>query len=567
MTTNLVQAIGRMLIGASMLAAPLLILPTWAQESDSDSSSSSNRDDDDDEEGTSGTGSSSGTRSSTRHTGSDERTGRIGSPSGTSRAGSDGTGPGGAGSRSTSGTSRGDAARSSSEGRLAGTSRDDDDEEGTSGAGSTSGTRSSTRHTGSDERTGRIGSPSGTSRAGSDGTGPSGAGSRSTPGTSRGNARGSRDTARNSSDEPDRYRENESGYRESGRSGSRAGIGRSDSDYTSGRDRARTSDRIDRSSRESDERYGSRDRSPRDDDQYSTRNRSNDDEDRYSGRERLPENLRETARSARETVRDARDMVRDTRENVARNVGSLSREFDPSTARPADIGIWFNRSTDDGLTIRDVSTSGPIAQLNFREGDRIVSIEGYRVNSEREFMQDLFREDYRDQRVSVVIDRNGTQRTIQVEPSVLIEHTTTVQTDLLETFGLVLDDRHPDQLVVWRVLPRSSAFYAGVRSGDVITAWDNTRMTSKEDLEQALQNASEGEEVNLTIYRGQEPRQIEAEIPRLASSTESTSGRRTSYRPRLDDESDLESTSTENRPLRVHRPGLLPRPGILPRNR
>jgi len=153
----------------------------------------------------------------------------------------------------------------------------------------------------------------------------------------------------------------------------------------------------------------------------------------------------------------------------------------------------------------------------------------------------------------------------------LIENYGVAQHDPLEQFGLVLDDRYDDRLVVWKVIPRTPAYYAGVRAQDVITALNDQRVTSKDELEQDLQNASEGEAVRLTVYRGQQPRHLEAEIAKVAArETES----RTVYRPQYESDPYYDNMPTYGSSIRPNTPATtpaarpaLPRPGILPRNR
>jgi C-terminal processing protease CtpA/Prc len=342
------------------------------------------------------------------------------------------------------------------------------------------------------------------------------------------------------------------------------------------RDRARDRDA------EDEDQYRDDDRRDRDDENRYTRDR---EDYRYEGRDRLEDDVRDTIRGARDTARDVRDTardaarnaretVRDVRDSVSRESRRSSQEFDVNTVRSADVGLWFNRSTRNGLVINDVASSGPIARIGFREGDRIVSVNGYRVRDERQFVRDLFDEDYRDERVAVIVDRSGTQRTIYVEPSTLVEHyvSSSSSSDPLEKFGLVLDDRYNNQLVVWKVTPRTPAYYAGVRASDLITAWNNQRVTTKDQLVRALQNASEGDEVWLTVTRNRQQRRLEAEITGdVATRTEA----RTTYRPVLEGESyEYEAAPSETyptterpRPILPNRPAVVPRPGILPRNR
>jgi hypothetical protein len=218
-------------------------------------------------------------------------------------------------------------------------------------------------------------------------------------------------------------------------------------------DRARSRDR-----EEADDDDRGRDR---DDYDYRAETRDRyEDQDSGEFRDRVRENVRDTVRGARDTARDTvRETARDIRDSI-RDPGRSSRQdFDVNSVRSADVGLWFNRSNRSGLVVNDVASSGPIARLGFREGDRIVSVNGYRVRDERQFVRDLFDEEYRDERVPVIVDRGGTQRTIYVEPSTLVEHyvSSSSNQDPLEQFGIVLDDRYNNRLVVWKVIPRTPA--------------------------------------------------------------------------------------------------------------
>src|SRR2546421_7469217 len=95
---------------------------------------------------------------------------------------------------------------------------------------------------------------------------------------------------------------------------------------------------------------------------------------------------------------------RNIQNRTARQDQGTARErtaLKPTDMRGPDIGLWFNRGSRDGLVISDVATRGAIAKLGFREGDRIVSVNGRRVLSEREFIDFLLAANVN--RVEVVI--------------------------------------------------------------------------------------------------------------------------------------------------------------------
>jgi hypothetical protein len=253
-----------------------------------------------------------------------------------------------------------------------------------------------------------------------------------------------------------------------------------------------------------------------------------------SERDNSPPPVTERSQGDREIPADnQRDVPRndDTHYVPDPRPGGMSEpqpNFDVERVRSADIGIWFDRSTADGLIINDVG-AGAISRVGFREGDRIYSVNGVRVDSEAAFVRTLLDPRWRNERVSVVIYRHGRPWTVYMQPSVFVQEYSTVAYDPLEDWGLVLDDRYDDYVVVWRVRPRSPAFYAGLRAGDVIVNWQGRRLASRDDF---IRLAGQGRlsEVALDINRNRQLRRIDLDL----SGLEARATSRTSLRPDLD---------------------------------
>jgi C-terminal processing protease CtpA/Prc len=212
--------------------------------------------------------------------------------------------------------------------------------------------------------------------------------------------------------------------------------------------------------------------------------------------------------------------------------GRTSAEFRVDDVRPADIGLWFDRGSQDGLVINDIGT-GVISRWGFREGDRIYSVNGIRVDDDRDFVRTLFDNRWRDQRVNVVIYRHGRPWTVRVYPSQLVTEYITVAYDPLDDYGLILDDRYDDYVVVWRVRPRSPAYYAGLRAGDVITTFDGRRLTGRDDFVRVIGQGGL-DSVRLDISRNRQVRRVDLD---LSAATTARGDVRTSLRPDLDAES------------------------------
>jgi C-terminal processing protease CtpA/Prc len=242
------------------------------------------------------------------------------------------------------------------------------------------------------------------------------------------------------------------------------------------------------------------------------------------------ENTRNTREAGRDKARDARETVRDARSDNRDERRDARSTFRADDVRSADIGLWFDRSAKDSLTISDVGARGAISKLGFREGDRIVSVNGQKVTSEKAFVRDLFAKDVRNDQVDVIVMRGGREQTIQVQPSVLIDDYNYVENDPLEHFGIVLDDRYTDKLVVWKVLPRSPAFYAGLRPGDILVTFNGQKAPTIKEFTHLVQTAEPGN-VHVDVSRDSKIRQFDVDVPQF----EARSQRQTLLRPNLDD--------------------------------
>ena len=267
----------------------------------------------------------------------------------------------------------------------------------------------------------------------------------------------------------------------------------------------------------------------------SQRDRQFDQRDQFDRREfdRRDEFDRRGQLDQREDFSRDQQSSRDSRDSRFSAESRTSAEFRTQDIRSADIGLWFDRSTNEGLVINDLG-SGAISRLGFREGDRIYSVNGIRVDREADFVNYLFDERWRAQRVPVIIYRHGRPWTVFVQPSVLVQEYTTVAYDPLDDWGLVLDDRYDDYVVVWRVLPRSPAFYAGFRPGDVITTFQGQRLVGRDSFVQLVQRGGL-DMVDLDINRNRQTRRLSMDL----SSINVRSGARTSLRPDFDGGADI----------------------------
>jgi C-terminal processing protease CtpA/Prc len=191
----------------------------------------------------------------------------------------------------------------------------------------------------------------------------------------------------------------------------------------------------------------------------------------------------------------------------------VRREFRPAAIRAPDVGIWFDRAARDSLLIADVAPNSSVARLGFIEGDRILAVNGVKVGREADFIKLLFAAERRDQPAEVLIIRKNKEQVILVDPAVLQEEYVVVRHDPMEQFGLVVDDRYDDRIVVWKVVPRSPAFYAGLRSGDVITRFRGQPIAGRQAFVESFATLEPGV-VDVEVRRNDRARPLQVELPR-----------------------------------------------------
>jgi len=333
------------------------------------------------------------------------------------------------------------------------------------------------------------------------------------------------------------------------RSSSRSGTA-DQRDAVDGQYRGRNS--ADRSNERNDrdvDNRSDRDRANNNDRSYLNRDRS--DRDRDSDRDRSDRDRSD--RSDRSNFNRDRDGSRDR---------DMGRDRDRGNRRGPDIGLWFNRGSRDGLVISDVSPRGPIARFGFREGDRIVSVNGHRVSGEDDFMRYVLHGD--SDRVTVIVYRDGREQTIYVEPAVFNEDSEVAEVDPMERFGIILDDRYDDRIVVWRVIPRSPAYYAGFRAGDVITTFGDHPYHTRNEFEHSVTGWKAGD-VNVQVRRGENTRKLSVDVPNNLNRSDRVAERQDRQMDRTDRRSDRSDDRNYNNQQNRGRSGI--GSGILNRGR
>jgi hypothetical protein len=273
---------------------------------------------------------------------------------------------------------------------------------------------------------------------------------------------------------------------------------------------------------------------------------------------------------------DRRDTDVDVRARSDRDVSRTRIEnfrADSLTAR--QLGVTFGRAGNRGLVIDNIARNAVLADVGLRRGDVIVSVADHRIGSEDQFIQWLFAQDLRNQPVRVVVLRDGRQVPIEVQPIRIIREIVNVRSDVdpLRQFGVVLDQRVADRVVVVRVVPESPAFVAGIRPGDVIVTLSGRPVRGPQQFVQVLQRVEPGQ-LAVEVNRARQTQQFRVDMP----------VRRTVARPDLDVDRPAIERREERRENRIERreerrdgvpgvnnntvpPAQPAGPGLLPRNR
>jgi len=191
----------------------------------------------------------------------------------------------------------------------------------------------------------------------------------------------------------------------------------------------------------------------------------------------------------------------------------------------ADLGLWFSGMANNGLTISDLTDNSIFTNAGFRVSDRIVAINGQPIRSEEQFVQSLTSPALGTQPVQFLLVRNGQQHTLTLSPAAITQGV--VAHDPLYQHGLVVDDSNPSQIIVQRVYPRTPAYYAGLRQGDVITTFGGQRVTSLNAFTRGLSQANVA--VPLQITRSGQTRDIQLGAVGVADNSV-----RTALRPNID---------------------------------
>src|SRR5262249_27902154 len=154
-----------------------------------------------------------------------------------------------------------------------------------------------------------------------------------------------------------------------------------------------------------------------------------------------------------------------------------------------------------------------------------------------QFMQFLTGPNLGTQPVQFVVLREGQQQTLVLQPNAITQGI--VAHDPYYQYGMIIDDNNPNQIVVQRVFPRTPAYYAGLRQGDVIPTRGGREIAT-------LTAFTQGRTQAMGPVALQSPRAGQTRDVQLDPSLAADSSVRTALRPNLDGAAGV---STPNSPV------------------
>lgn len=197
------------------------------------------------------------------------------------------------------------------------------------------------------------------------------------------------------------------------------------------------------------------------------------------------------------TTKDAADQV-PTADPVQENQPAHDRR-DPQVDAAADFDAGFQISGDNeqALGISAVTRNSAAARAGIRENDRLISIDGRTFTSADEFR--TFAPELAGRRVPIIIERNGQQETLSIDFPAIGTRMRTAGNGWL---GITLTpDFAGNGARISGVVRNGPAHRAGLRPGDIVTAYDRQDIGTYADLVNRVQSSNPNSAIQLTVMR------------------------------------------------------------------
>ncbi len=202
-----------------------------------------------------------------------------------------------------------------------------------------------------------------------------------------------------------------------------------------------------------------------------------------------------------------------------------------------DLAEAFDLKASKGVLISSIEDGSPAATAGLKSRDIILEYDGKEVLDSEDLI-DLVRESEIGQNVPVVVNREGSEMTFNVEvgerrePSFRSESDwgpapyaffdsfrrvgigvsmQTLSGDLGEYFGVP----NGEGALITEVMKDSPAEKAGLKVGDVIVAVNGESVESPSDVSSFMRGKDRGEEVEISIIRDRNPEKVALEVDEI----------------------------------------------------
>lgn len=165
-----------------------------------------------------------------------------------------------------------------------------------------------------------------------------------------------------------------------------------------------------------------------------------------------------------------------------------------------DFGMRLRQNGDQWM-VRGVTDDGPAARIGLRSGDRLISVDGERIDDQGQVREIL--SETRNNRVPVIIVRNGERRTLYYSAGDSRQYSQRGSDESGQNawLGVSFDTRYEDHAVVRQVNNGGPADRAGVEEGDWITSLNNQDVGSRDDVSRILDRMQPGQQVEMEVAR------------------------------------------------------------------
>lgn len=185
---------------------------------------------------------------------------------------------------------------------------------------------------------------------------------------------------------------------------------------------------------------------------------------------------------------------------------------EPADAKFGVLGMLFGSDAEQHLVVVEVAPNSAAGEVGVQKKDILLTFDGQKVADKDELIKlatKTLAAKKPGEEIEIVVQRAGRSRTLTLimpqpsnpGPSVAAAATLDKNT----VFCMVLKQTEGGRVVVQKVLESSPPHQAGIQAKDVIVTFGVAKISSIDQLRDALRLVKVGEEVTIGLVRGNEP--------------------------------------------------------------